>query len=318
MRAAFAAVRSPGRLERVAAGADVATVLVDAAHNPHGARALAAALTTEFRFTRLVGGGRGDARQGRARDPRRAGAGGRRGRGHGELLAARRWTRTSWARSPSSVFGSERVSVEPVLEQAIEQARELAEEEGASGAGVIVTGSVVTAGEARTAVRAGAGMTAATGCPGPTVPDPTRGLRGVYAARARAGGDRRRARVARAAQVRGRCHAAGRRADRRAGGGDGRGVGAAAAAVGPAGSRWRCRSPRSRAGCWCPRWRVVGLIFAAVWAGILLMAPRRAAPVRARRAAGAAGGPRGGPAARRRRTAGAVAGAAGAVDTLRA
>ena len=30
-------------------GADVATVLVDAAHNPHGARALAAALTTEFR-----------------------------------------------------------------------------------------------------------------------------------------------------------------------------------------------------------------------------------------------------------------------------
>ena len=48
-----------------------------------------------------------------------------------------------------AVFGSERVSVEPELGQAIEQARELAEEEGASGAGVIVTGSVVTAGEAR-------------------------------------------------------------------------------------------------------------------------------------------------------------------------
>ena len=31
----------------------------------------------------------------------------------------------------------------------IEQARELAEEEGTSGAGVVVTGSVVTAGEAR-------------------------------------------------------------------------------------------------------------------------------------------------------------------------
>lgn len=54
VRAAFAGVRSPGRLERVAAGADVATVLVDAAHNPHGAHALAVALTTEFRFTRLV------------------------------------------------------------------------------------------------------------------------------------------------------------------------------------------------------------------------------------------------------------------------
>jgi dihydrofolate synthase/folylpolyglutamate synthase len=48
-----------------------------------------------------------------------------------------------------SVFGSERVSVEPVLGQAVEQARELAEEEGTTGAGVVVTGSVVTAGEAR-------------------------------------------------------------------------------------------------------------------------------------------------------------------------
>ena len=35
----------------------------------------------------------------------------------------------------------------------IEQARELAEEEGASGAGVIVTGSVVTVGEARRLLR---------------------------------------------------------------------------------------------------------------------------------------------------------------------
>jgi dihydrofolate synthase/folylpolyglutamate synthase len=47
------------------------------------------------------------------------------------------------------VFGSERVVVEPALGQALEQARELAEEEGTAGAGVIVTGSVVTAGEAR-------------------------------------------------------------------------------------------------------------------------------------------------------------------------
>ena len=148
VRAAFAAVRSPGRLERVAAGADVATVLIDAAHNPHGTRALAAALTTEFRFTRLVGvvaamrdkDVRGILAElepvlaevvvsanssSRAMDPDELGA-----------LAV-------------SVFGSERVSVEPSLAQAVEQARELAEEEGASGAGVIVTGSVVTAGEVR-------------------------------------------------------------------------------------------------------------------------------------------------------------------------
>ena len=61
-----------------------------------------------------------------------------------------------------------------------------------------------------------------------------------------------------------------------------------------------------------PALAVMGLMFAAVWAGILLMAPRRAAPVCARRAAGAGGGPRGGPEVRRRRTArSAVAGRRG-------
>ena len=148
IRAAFASVVSPGRLERLAAGPGVPTVLADAAHNPHGARALAAALTTEFRFTRLVGvvavlDGK-DARgilaelepvlaevivttnsSPRAMDPDALGA-----------LAA-------------EVFGSERVSVEPRLADAVEQAGELAEEGGESGVGVVITGSVVTAGEAR-------------------------------------------------------------------------------------------------------------------------------------------------------------------------
>jgi dihydrofolate synthase/folylpolyglutamate synthase len=40
--------------------------------------------------------------------------------------------------------------VSPTLSTAIEEARELAEEGVESGAGVIVTGSVVTAGETRT------------------------------------------------------------------------------------------------------------------------------------------------------------------------
>jgi dihydrofolate synthase / folylpolyglutamate synthase len=148
VRAAFAGVRSPGRLERVAAGADVATVLVDAAHNPHGARALAGALTTEFRFTRLIA----VVAVMRDKDVRGILA---------ELepvVAEIVVTTNSSSRTMDpdelgalavSVFGSDRVSVEPVLAQAIEQARELAEEEGASGAGVVVTGSVVTAGEAR-------------------------------------------------------------------------------------------------------------------------------------------------------------------------
>ncbi|MCX6465219.1 MAG: bifunctional folylpolyglutamate synthase/dihydrofolate synthase [Pseudonocardiales bacterium] len=149
VRAAFASVTSPGRLERLAAGTGVPTVLVDACHNPHGARALAAAITTEFRFTRLVGvigvmrdkDARGLLAElepvldevvitanssPRAMDPDELGA-----------LA-------------TEVFGAERVSVEPVLGVAVEQAGELAEEGGESGVGVLVTGSVVTAGETRT------------------------------------------------------------------------------------------------------------------------------------------------------------------------
>jgi dihydrofolate synthase / folylpolyglutamate synthase len=148
VRAALAGVISPGRLERLAAGPGVPTVLADAAHNPHGARALAAALTTEFRFTRLVGvlgvmrekDVRGILSElepvlqevvitanssPRAMDPDELGA-----------LAV-------------EVFGSARVSVEPVLREAVEQARELAEEGGESGVGVVITGSVVTAGEVR-------------------------------------------------------------------------------------------------------------------------------------------------------------------------
>jgi dihydrofolate synthase/folylpolyglutamate synthase len=50
------------------------------------------------------------------------------------------------------VFGAERVAVEPRLDDAIETAVDLADEGefGIAGAGVLITGSVVTAGEART------------------------------------------------------------------------------------------------------------------------------------------------------------------------
>src|SRR5918993_2447661 len=52
VREAFAAVRSPGRLERVRTSP---TVLVDAAHNPAGMTATVDAIKESFDFTRLVG-----------------------------------------------------------------------------------------------------------------------------------------------------------------------------------------------------------------------------------------------------------------------
>ena len=52
VRAGFAAVTSPGRLERMRSAP---TVFIDAAHNPAGAAALAQALADEFDFRMLVG-----------------------------------------------------------------------------------------------------------------------------------------------------------------------------------------------------------------------------------------------------------------------
>jgi dihydrofolate synthase/folylpolyglutamate synthase len=50
------------------------------------------------------------------------------------------------------VFGADRVSVSPVLPDALNEAIELAEagpDDALGGSGVLVTGSVITAGEAR-------------------------------------------------------------------------------------------------------------------------------------------------------------------------
>jgi dihydrofolate synthase/folylpolyglutamate synthase len=149
VRAAFAAVASPGRLERVAGGGGTPVVLVDAAHNPHGARALAAALLGEFRFTRLIG----VLAVLKDKDVRGILA---------ELEPVLHEVVVTTNSSPRAmdpdelaalaveIFGAERVVVEPSLGDAVEQARELAEEGGDSGVGVVVTGSVVTAGQART------------------------------------------------------------------------------------------------------------------------------------------------------------------------
>ena len=148
VREGFARVTSPGRLERVR---NSPTVLLDAAHNPAGIRALTDALTEEFSFGRLVA-------VVAVLDDKDA-------RTMLELLEpvvdAVVVTRNSSPRSldPDAlgavaveVFDAERVDVVPRLDDAIDAAVQLAEEgsEGPlGGEGVLVTGSVVTVADAR-------------------------------------------------------------------------------------------------------------------------------------------------------------------------
>ncbi|MEN3583942.1 folylpolyglutamate synthase/dihydrofolate synthase family protein [Streptomyces sp. ZYX-F-203] len=146
VRGAFATVASPGRLEVVRRSP---TVVLDAAHNPAGARAAAAALGEAFRFSRLVGvvgaGGDKDVRGLlEAFEPVFA-----------EVVVTRNSTDRAMdadalAAVAVEVFGPDRVQVEPRLPDALEAAITLAEEEGEfAGGGVLVTGSVITVGEAR-------------------------------------------------------------------------------------------------------------------------------------------------------------------------
>ena len=152
VRKGFAAVRSPGRLERVRTSP---TVLVDASHNPAGMAATVAAIRESFDFTRLVGV-----------------VGIVKGKDAAAMLAELEdicaelvVTQNSSPRAVPAdelgalaveVFGAGRVSVSPLLPEALESAIELAEagpDDALGGSGVLVTGSVITAGEARTLLR---------------------------------------------------------------------------------------------------------------------------------------------------------------------
>ncbi|RBY83181.1 folylpolyglutamate synthase/dihydrofolate synthase family protein [Blastococcus sp. TF02A-26] len=149
VRSAFAAVRSPGRLERVRTSP---TVLVDAAHNPAGMAATVEAIRESFDFTRLVGV------VGCVRGKDVAGMLAELEGICAELVVTQH---TSPRAMPADelgalaveVFGADRVSVNPRLPEAITEAIELAEagpDDALGGSGVLVTGSVITAGEART------------------------------------------------------------------------------------------------------------------------------------------------------------------------
>jgi dihydrofolate synthase/folylpolyglutamate synthase len=153
VRAGFASVTSPGRLERMRSAP---TVFIDAAHNPAGAAALAHVLTEEFDFRFLVGVisvlGEKDA-DGilAALEP---------------ALAAVVVTHNGSPRAleveelslaAQQRFGPDRVHTAETLPDAIETATALVEDaavdEGTlsgAGTGIVITGSVVTAGAART------------------------------------------------------------------------------------------------------------------------------------------------------------------------
>jgi dihydrofolate synthase/folylpolyglutamate synthase len=151
VRDAFAGVETPGRLERVKAAP---TVLLDAAHNPHGAAALASTIDEEFAFRRLA------AVVGVMADKDASGILEALEPVVDEIVVTRNSSPRAMpvdelATLAVSVFGEERVTVEPRLDTAVETAVTLVEqpddpEEPVSGGGVLVTGSVVTAGEART------------------------------------------------------------------------------------------------------------------------------------------------------------------------
>ncbi|MFG2866943.1 bifunctional folylpolyglutamate synthase/dihydrofolate synthase [Streptomyces sp. NPDC048338] len=146
VRRAFGSVFSPGRLEVVRSSP---TVILDAAHNPAGARATADGIAESFGFSRLIGvvstSSDKDARGLlEAFEPIFA-----------EIVitansSPRATDVDALAAIAVEVFGDERVVVEPRLDDAIEAAITLAEEEDEyAGAGVLVTGSIFTVGDAR-------------------------------------------------------------------------------------------------------------------------------------------------------------------------
>ncbi|HET9829537.1 MAG TPA: cyanophycin synthetase [Nocardioidaceae bacterium] len=154
VRAAFEEVTSPGRLEIIRRSP---AIVLDAAHNPHGAAAVVHALDDSFSFDPLIGVVAVMA-----------------DKDYQGLLAAfepamaaivctqngtpRALPADRLADVARGIFGTDRVYVAPRLDDAIEQAATLAEEGGVFGeaigsGGVLITGSVVTVGEARTMLK---------------------------------------------------------------------------------------------------------------------------------------------------------------------
>ena len=145
IREGFGAATSPGRLEVVRRSP---TVIVDAAHNPHGAAVLASALEESFTFEQVIGVVSVMADKDvlgvlQALEPVMT-----------DVVvtwngAARAMPANELAEIANQVFGEDRVQVAPNLTSAIDRAIEMADAAGMNGVGIVVTGSVVTAAAGR-------------------------------------------------------------------------------------------------------------------------------------------------------------------------
>ena len=150
VRAGFANVTSPGRCEIIHRDP---TIILDAAHNPHGAKAIAETLQTEFTFDDVTGivalmADKDALGILQALEPVM-----------NQIIVTTNSSERSMrvadlTKLANQVFGADRVLVADNLTAAIDKAiqdsvRPLSEESLA----IVITGSVVTVGEARSAVR---------------------------------------------------------------------------------------------------------------------------------------------------------------------
>jgi len=149
VREAFAKVTSPGRMEVVRRSP---TIIIDAAHNPAGMAATVAAIRESFDFGRLAGvfaasGDKDVAGMLAELEPLLT-----------DIVVSRNSSERSMdpgeiAELAAEILGEERVESAARLDDAIEAAVALADEAvaetGPGSGGVLITGSVITAGDAR-------------------------------------------------------------------------------------------------------------------------------------------------------------------------
>jgi len=152
VRAAFAAATSPGRCEIVYRNP---TVIIDAAHNPHGAKSLRKTIENEFDFDAIIGivAPMGDKDTSGILEEFEA------------IMTTAIITRNSSHRAApieelaaqaKEIFGEERVLTKESLESAIEAAVTQAKfevEMNERSCAVLVAGSVISAGESRALIR---------------------------------------------------------------------------------------------------------------------------------------------------------------------